>query len=152
MTIRKPYQRVRPVKDAVFYRAWALAHPFCQCCGVPEAAAPNAPGCGGISLSTHHIVKFKRSDEACNLLRLCQRCHDLAEMRSVRVKGELLPLLYLSVVLTIKRVRDPDAWDPARLEILFGRPLPDPDPVPAFAEESYRRWRPSPFYPCDVIA
>jgi len=47
------------------------------------------PGCVSPwpGISTHHICKFRRSDEACNLIRLCQTCHDRAELKRVRVSG-----------------------------------------------------------------
>lgn len=149
--MRKPYKRVRPVDDADFYAAWALAHRFCQSCGIPQLQAYRLHWPG---LSRHHIIKFKRSDEACNLLMLCQQCHDLAEMRAIRVDGVLLPRLTIGICLMIKKVREPEAWDPVRLEELFGRRLPDLEPIPDFAEESYRLWKPNPFRPfpgeCDA--
>jgi hypothetical protein len=132
---RKPYERVNPVRDREAYDDYLRRHPYCQFCGVPAGRAP-WPG-----LSRHHVVKFRRSDERCNLLVGCQRDHDLAELRAVRVGGVLLPKLTLGVCLSVKRERDPANWDPARLAELFGRALPDPEPIPEFLRREWRRWR-----------
>jgi hypothetical protein len=127
------------VKDPEFYAEWALSHDHCQACGIParEAAFQRWPG-----LSTHHMVKFKRSDEACNLLRLCKRCHDLAEGLTIRERGVLYPTLRLPVCLTLKLSREPGDFDAERLRVLYGRPLPDMQPVPEVIEAEFRRWRP----------
>jgi hypothetical protein len=131
--------RVRPVRDRQFYAAWALRHDHCQACGIP---ASRAAFCRWPGLSRHHVVKFKRSDEGCNLLMLCQRCHDLAELRTVREGGVRLPTLSLAVCLTVKKNREPSEYDHERLRELYGRPLPDLLPVPPVIEAEYRRWRP----------
>lgn len=128
------YQKCKPVKDPKFYKKWAEDHPRCQCCGIGETAARRRDG--GVPISTHHIVKFKRSDEACNLLRLCNRCHQLAE--GIRqVEGDLLPKLTLGVCLTIKMMRDAEAYDPERLAQLRGCALPDPEPIPDFLQAEF---------------
>jgi hypothetical protein len=117
-----------------FYREWAINHPYCMACGDGE---PPWPG-----LSTHHLVKSGRSHEAANLLRLCGVCHDLAEGGRVREGGELLPQLTLAVCLTLKMVRDGEAWDAKRLRQLRGMNLPVPAEVPAAVERMYRGNRP----------
>ena len=143
MSYVRIYKKSNPIKDAKFYAAWNAAHDYCQACGVPAHLAANQPHCAGVPLSTHHIVKFCRSDEATNLLRLCYRCHQLAEGANLRVDGDLLPKLKLPVCLTIKQARDPEVLNLERLAELFGRTLPDAEPIPEFIELSYRRWRPN---------
>jgi hypothetical protein len=130
----------RARRDPVLYARYAARHNYCQACGIPcvQAVRQRWPG-----LSRHHLVKAGRSDEDCNLLVLCQRCHDLAEGLRIRVAGALLPNLPLAVCLAIKQVRDPAAFDAVRLAVLRGRPLPDPLPIPAFIETEYRQWRPT---------
>lgn len=131
--------KVKPVKDKIFYRQWAEEHDHCQACGIDaqRAVFERWPG-----LSTHHIVKFRRSDERCNLLRLCQRCHDLAEGRQIRVGGLLLPHLTLAVCLGLKLCREPQDMSLERLEELYGRRLPDPGEIPEVIEREYRLHRP----------
>lgn len=130
--------KVKPCKDEDFYRTWSIDHDFCQACGIPaaQAAILRWPG-----LSTHHICKFKRSHEACNLLRCCQRDHDLAEGKVIRVDGVPLPKLTLGIILTIKFTREPEEWDGDRLRALFGRELPECEAIPQFLVDEYRRWR-----------
>lgn len=129
------------VKDKDFYAAWNAAHDYCHCCGIAQHLAPS--DYGGVGISTHHVVKSGRSDEACNLLRLCGRCHDLAEGHTIRRPDRTTwPKLSLAVCLSIKLVRDPDDFDPVRLAALFGRRLPDALPIPDVFEESYRARRP----------
>jgi hypothetical protein len=136
---RPTYERVVPVHDAAFYREWAKGHDCCMVCGRPGSVAAHDIA----RLTNHHIVKFRRSDEACNLLRVCDRDHRLCEMHTVRdpVTGAELPKLILPVVLTVKRLRDPGAWDPERLAKLFGRALPDPEPIPEIFLAEWRQWR-----------
>ncbi len=126
-------------KDENFYFEWRLRHKYCQVCGVNRSQAlfrDCAP------LSCHHVVKPGRSHEATNLLMLCNTCHTLAELQAVRRGGILLPKLPLAVCLTVKRLREPHEFDPARLAELFGRNLPDPEPIPAVFEADFRRRRP----------
>jgi hypothetical protein len=135
---RGPYRRVGVVKDPVFYKAWAWAHTYCYCCGIRQNR-------GGPfrDLTTHHIVKPGRSDESCNLLRLCLRCHNLAEMQTIVWNGHTLPTLPLGVCLTLKMARDPVDWNPTRLAQLYLQSLPDMLPVPDVLEQEYRINRPA---------
>ena len=137
------YEKVKPVKDAALYRAFFEDHPYCAACGVPTGKAAFAPDCGGIGLSRHHIIRFKRSDEVCNLATLCSRDHNLAEGHQIRCEqtGLVLPTLTLGMVLSIKSERFPDEYDADRLAVLYGRALPDLEPIPEFLEASWRRWR-----------
>jgi hypothetical protein len=64
-------------------------------------------------------------------LRVCQRCHDLAELKPIRGEdGLLMPKLPLGVCLTVKKVREPSEWNPERLTELYHRNLPDLLPIP----------------------
>lgn len=137
---RKQKKNDGAIDDDEWYAEWNRAHTFCHCCGIPASVASRERWPG---LSTHHIVKQGRSDEACNLIRLCQRCHDLAEGHSIRDTrtGELFPTLPLAVCLTIKRLREPDDYDEARLLRLRGRPLPDPIPLPDVFAEEWCHWQ-----------
>lgn len=139
------YERVVICKDEGFYREWGAEHAYCHVCGISESQARRIwwPG-----LSSHHIVKAGRSHEACNLLRLCDLHHRLAEGAQVREGGELLPKLTLAICLTVKMIRDPGAWNPERLTQLFRRNLPDLEPIPPVFESEYRmrRWRDTQFF------
>lgn len=128
---RPPLERVESNKDLGGYREWAMAHRFCQCCG----------GRGDFrGTSTHHIVKQHRSHDACNLIRLCGTCHDLAEGLDVRDEstGLLFPKLTIGVCLTLKWCRERAEWDPVRLQQLRGARLPDVAAVPLLFENTYR--------------
>lgn len=76
----------------------------------------------------------------CNLLMLCGRDHDLAEGRSVRRNGVLMPRLTLGVCLSLKRLHEPEEWDPERLARLLGENLPDLEPIPEFLFVEWRHW------------
>lgn len=117
--------KTRPCKDEEAYKAWGAVRARCAACG--KSGRQAWPG-----LTTHHIVKPGRSHDPCNLLRLCGRCHDLAEVLDVRgPDGELLPKLTMAICLTIKMRADPGEYDAGRLEELYGKRLPDPEPIPA---------------------
>jgi hypothetical protein len=132
-------KKCRPVRDESGRRVWNLQHGHCQACGRTAGAWGREWG----GLSTHHIVKFRRSDEDCNYLRLCGRCHELAEgARIPHPDGGHWPLLTQGVCLTLKRTRESQQWNPARLAELFGRALPCPEPIPSLIEQEYRRNRP----------
>lgn len=139
LTGRLPYERSHPVKDPVLYRDWAFAHPFCQACGIGATMAARLRWPG---LSTHHMVKQGRSDEPTVLLRLCQRDHDLAEGRTVKAPGgEPYPILTLGVCLSLKLASEPHDLDLPRLLKLRGCALPDFEPIPAFLQEEWYRFR-----------
>lgn len=149
--VRDPFRvRQKPCKDERFYRQWSAARAFCYACGGPGDFR---------GLQTHHIVKQGRSHEACNLVRLCARCHELAEGLDVRGPaktvylrrgrrvieerglGDLLPKLTIGMCLTLKAMHDPDEVDLSRLQELRGSRLPDPEPVPEFFTREYQRNR-----------
>src|SRR4051794_1511100 len=120
-------QKPRPVDDPIMYANFASTHDHCQACGIDAKTAYHQRWPG---LSRHHIIKSGRSDEVTNLLMLCHRCHELAENKPLRVDGVLMPKLPVAVCLSIKATREPLVFNPARLEVLRGRPLPDFLPIP----------------------
>jgi hypothetical protein len=95
-------------------------------------------------LQNHHLVK--RSRRLChlpwNVLRLCSRCHDLAEGLTIRVDGVPLPKLSLGACLEIKRTIDPGCWRPELLRLLNGRELPDLEKLPVWFAVQRERNRP----------
>lgn len=130
--MKKPHRG--PAADR-FYREWSLTHDYCQCCGRPERPTdwPQA--------STHHIVKPGRSHEACNLLRLCHRCHLCAEGHFVTgPSGYPYPLLRQDRCLWLKEADEPDDYDLKRLIELQGWNLPDLVEVPECFELDWLRW------------
>lgn len=138
-----------------FYKRWCAVRRECQVCGIGdrEAQFKRFPG-----LSTHHVVKAGRKHEATNLIRLCQRCHDLAEGIDVPVWVPLTtdpptlsdgtaqtrkvyyPKLRLPHVLFAKRYVEPEDYLPHRLAEILMRPLPEPEEPPAVFRVE-RLWR-----------
>lgn len=133
---RKRKSKIGVVRDARFYTQWNRLHTYCQCCGVPWRYATLG------KLTTHHIVKFRRSDEACNLLRLCLQCHDLAEGHTIRNPHtrEPYPRITLGICLGLKALREPSDFDSERLTVLYGRRLPDPEVLPEVFARAWRYW------------
>lgn len=110
---RPPYQRCYPVQDEEFRKQWALQKKIangnkCQACG----KRPDFRG-----LHVHHLIRFRRSDEAANLLLICANCHDLCHDGPG-------PKLTIAACCAIKRRVDPDEFNLARLEQLRGGPIP----------------------------
>ncbi len=140
------YVQSRPVKDAEARRLWAAGHDCCQVCGIDEH---RARWVGITGLQTHHIIKAGRSDEACNLLRACERCHRIIEGESVPDEnGGHWPPLTLAHVLGCKQEHDPQEYDPDRLTVLWRNrqrspafdPLPPPAPLPAVYMAERLQW------------
>jgi len=130
------YMKSHPVKDQQAVRQWADRHDCCQVCGIDEHKARCVQVTG---LQTHHIVKAGRSDEPCNLLRVCERCHRIIEGESVPDgNGGYWPQLTLAHVLHCKQEQDPREFNSDRLTILWRNrqrtrdfdPLPPPEPLP----------------------
>lgn len=112
----------------------------CACCHIPRRQAIYLRS--GLDLQIHHLIKRGRSDERCNLLRLCERCHRLAELEQIREQGSLLPKLWLGICLTLKRQSDPAHWKPKRLLELYPRQvLPDLEAVPPVFLAERERWQ-----------
>ncbi len=140
------YVKSRPVKDREAVRQWAHGHDCCQVCGIDEYKARWVHVAG---LQTHHIIKAGRSDEPCNLLRVCERCHRIIEGESVPdEQGGHWPRLTLAHVLYCKREHDPRQYDPHRLTVLWRNrqrslafdPLPRPEPLPAVYIDERLQW------------
>ena len=136
-----------PVKDRETLRLWAQRHDFCQVCWIGQRDTRWARLTG---LQTHHIIKPGRSDEPCNLLRVCGQCHRIIEGERVPDgKGGHWPRLALAHVLYSKREHDPQEYDPDRLTVLWRHrkredgfdPLPEPEPLPEALLAERRRWR-----------
>lgn len=109
-------------KEAVW--RWSREHDTCACCHAYV-------GMIGTILETHHIIKAGRSDEPCNLLRLCRFCHKLAEGEKVpHPSGGHWPNLSLAMCLKLKMEADPHEWKPERLAELRHSNLPDLKPLP----------------------
>jgi len=135
------------VRDRATLRQWAQRHEYCQVCGIGWGGARWA---GLAGLQTHHIIKPGRSDEPCNLLRVCGRCHRIIEGERVPDgHGGHWPRLTLAHVLYCKREHDPEEYDPDRLTVLWRHrqreggfdPLPQPEPLPEVFQAERRRWR-----------
>jgi len=134
------------VKDQEAVWEWTNSHNCCQVCGIDEH---KARWVGITGLQTHHIIKPGRSDEACNLLRVCERCHRIIEGESVPAENEgHWPPLTLAHVLGCKQEHDPQEFDPDRLTVLWRNrerslafdPLPRPEPLPDAYIEERMQW------------
>lgn len=133
------YQKSKPVRDAAGRRLWLSGHNRCAVCGIPvwSLFAERWPPI----LTTHHIIKPGRSDEPCNQLAVCERCHRTIEGERVpRGRALYWPPLPLGVVLAIKREADPEEWNPARLAELYHRALPEWLPIPEAYLQERTRW------------
>lgn len=125
--------------EATLLRTFAESHARCSACWIDHRDAEREQWLG---LQTHHIVKRSRvvCHEHWNLLRLCERCHRLAEMETIRVDGVTLPKLPLAVCLWLKRELAPNLFDLARFRDLYGLGVPEPVRFdPWFERERARR-------------
>ena len=117
--------------------AWSLEHDRCQVCHVPWERS------GWLGLATHHIIHGSngRSDEPCNLLRTCSRCHDMIHDGQYRdeIMKELLPTITLGMVLWVKS--HTDEWDAERLTELYHRNLPDWEVLAPYYLAERTKWR-----------
>lgn len=131
--------------DAI--RDWASTKTHCAACWIDHVEAERS---GFIGLSSHHIIKRSRirCDRPWNLLRLCERCHRLAEGERIRVNGLLLPALTEGHCLWLKLTDDPGEWRPKLLAKLKAPVRLDgllPVPMVLLRERQQRRpfidWR-----------
>lgn len=124
-----------------FYALWAFQHSHCQACGVSEHQAVRLNG--GVPLSTHHLIGgVGRSHEACNLIRLCLTCHDLAEGKErVDSSGVRRSPLSTGQMLALKLDREPEEFNLARLAELAGHAV-EVEQVPEWLSELYFANRP----------
>lgn len=133
-------QKAGIVRKPAAVTAWARDFPYCMACGIPayRAEFERWPG-----LSTHHLVGgAARSDEDCNFLRLCQRCHDLTHGACVRVDGVRLPKLTRGHLLWCKMHCDPVGFNLQRIAALLMRDEVSTEPIPDMIEQEWTRWRP----------
>lgn len=127
------------VKTKAALHAWVQEHESCAACWWN----PNLHRTDEYRtrVDVHHLIKQDRSHEPCNLLRLCNKCHDLAEGHTIRENGIALPKLTLGMCLWLKVECDSENWNPGRLLELWHRAsLPELEPVPeVFLRERQRR-------------
>ncbi len=93
-----------PIRDPKARKTWASTRTHCYLCGV---CWDNTY----LGLHTHHIFQgAMRSDEPCNLLRLCAiKCHNRAHVATGKLR------LTKGQMLWLKRHNDPDEYDEERL-------------------------------------
>lgn len=116
----------------------------CQICHRPWARA------GWRGFNVHHIIHGAngRSDEPCNLLLVCGRCHDMIHdgcYRDERTKL-LLPAITLGMVLWVKS--HTEEWDESRLTLLYHRTLPAREILAGYCMEERCRWDRNPDHVC----
>lgn len=102
-----------PQRDPAAREAYRDGHPICQMCGAPGREVHHVFGglFGGVG----------RSDEPCALIVLCNSfggCHHWVQGNRNR----------LAAVLFAKWHSDPSTVNWARMAVLYGLPLPRPDP------------------------
>lgn len=118
------------VRDVKSYREWSVAHDRCQVCQRNQEDV-RCDGEFPYLLQTHHLIGGAgRSDEPCNLLRLCPRCHEVYHGFRHRRNGGYWPPITMGVMLMAKKLGDPDEWNPDRLEHLRHRAIPELEPIP----------------------
>lgn len=139
-----------PVQDVDARIAWAAAERSrrrCYVCGISDQVSHWMAPVPGIQ--THHLVGgAARSDEPCNMVRLCHRCHRIVHGdRIPKDGGGHLPEITPQNLLWVKREHDPEEFDLDRLTVLKRNrhrtanynPLGDPEPL----DEHYLRERTS---------
>lgn len=158
--VRPHAEKTQPLKSSAVRTEWGRQHTRCMACGAGEY--------GTHVLTTHELIGGRggRSQEPCNWLRLGMHpCHDLATGLDVRgrdywsetptaqswyapfpmgeglhwSKGELLPKITLAIAIQMKmKCGELTEEDLGRLEVLNGKPLPDPEEIPQFFQ---RLWK-----------
>lgn len=118
-----------PIKDGFARYEWKKQQERCACCW---RAVWRTYSREWVWYEVHHLIKPGRSDEPCNWLFLCNRCHLLAEgnPRVPDDNGGYWPVLTLGHCLWFKREANHDEWNPQRLEALLHRKLPAPHKPP----------------------
>ena len=108
----------------------------CQVCWRPLAIPV------WLGSAPHHIVHGAngRSDEPCNLILLCSRCHGMTHSDQFRDErtGQLLPDITFGMVLFVKS--QTSEWNPERLAELYHRRLPDLEELPEYYLADRVRW------------
>lgn len=121
------------VRDEEFRKEWSHKKRFCQVCGIRDGAY-------WIQHAVHHIIGGPgRSDEATNLLKVCWKCHGSFHLERIVHDGTRVPQITRGMILKIKRVQDGREYDAARLEELYGFPLPAEEDLPTYFTRHQRR-------------
>ena len=100
---------------------------------------------GWRGFAVHHIIHGAngRSDEPCNFLLVCSRCHDMIHAGGYRDEKtkKLLPTITLGNVLWVKLIMsDCSECDEVRLTALYHRNLPPLDVLPDYYLAERERW------------
>jgi hypothetical protein len=134
------YKKAGVITSQEARNAWKLAGDHgdkCQVCHVPHHRS------GWLGMAVHHIAHGSngRSDEPCNMLLVCSRCHAMIHDGQHRddKTNELLPPITLGNVLWVKS--HTDDWDEDRLTELYHRDLPAWDILPAYYMAERIKWR-----------
>lgn len=107
---------IKPIKSPATLDVFAREFTFCWCCGADARQA------GWRGLQIHHIAKFGRSDERCNLSRFCATCHDVIEGHKISMAaGVYFPPIDLANVLWLKGRFDYRHYDRSRIATLRHR-------------------------------
>jgi len=133
------FRKANPITDQEVRERWRSEGDHgdrCQVCHRPWARA------GWRGMWVHHIIHGAngRSDESCNFLFVCGRCHDMIHdgcYRDEQTK-ELQPHITLGMVLWIKS--HTSEWDADRLAALYHRRLPDLEILAPYYLEERTRW------------
>lgn len=120
----REFIKAKPVKDRGILEEFAVDQQRCACCWIGVNPFLSR------KLEVHHMIKQGRSDERCNLLRLCNECHRLAEFERVRVDGKILPTLTLGRCLWLKLESDSEHFNLPRLAELYHKNLPEVEMLP----------------------
>lgn len=127
----------KPIRSRAAREAWRKLQTRCAACWRPVSDPP------WLGFSVHHLVRRSRSDEACNLLFLCEQpCHKCCDGEQLVMwsSGWLPTSLPLGAQLTIK-AETPDEWNPERLrELRHKESLPELLPIPEWFLQERRRW------------
>jgi len=117
-------------KNRAVLRDWAEEHDRCHVCGITyDQTFDPQYELWPQGLQVHHIIHGTagRSDEPCNLLRVCKRCHDRIHEGRQRIgRGPWRCSLSLANVLWYKRKATPKEYSPKRLSQLWHRAVPRP--------------------------
>ena len=119
---------------------FAVEFDFCWAC-----AAKDRPTVWQGGLQIHHWAggRYGRSDIRHNLIRVCVKCHELAGSYIHRqANGLVVPTLTRGACLWLKKLHDPDFWDPKILEKLTRQSLPEIEPPDSYYLDQYRTRRP----------
>lgn len=123
----------KPIHSRTAREAWRKLQTRCAACWRPVSDPP------WLGFSVHHLVRRSRSDEACNLLLLCEwPCHRSCDGAVIFRYVGIIECT-LGAQLTIKA--ESDEYDPERLrELRHNEALPELLPIPEWFLQERRRW------------